>query len=280
MPLKPREPTMETRAKDSKISPPRHVLAPGLHCVEFAHRCLLDENKHVLGVIFFFPADQPVFWRVTSLWMLICCSPVGHPLWDRLAEVPLMLQGRWTVWPLQIFIRPQLQFSIFWLLGMQLVLILPWLTCCVVDVSRQIHPILQTLTFYFLLNGRVWFTSQSTALGAKSADISVCLEQWLTTWPCPRCSSFIFPSVKMGLRILSNPPFQDCLLTCRAVIFPVYCSLDLLHELEWAVGCNDAKETLPQAEPHNIIPPWNTTSEEISNTRILMHCYIFSLLSA
>ena len=53
--LKPREPTAETRAKDSKISLPRHVLAPGLHCVEFAHKCLLDENKHVVGVIFFLP---------------------------------------------------------------------------------------------------------------------------------------------------------------------------------------------------------------------------------
>lgn len=229
---------------------------------------------------FFSPCRSACVLESDSLRMLICCSPVGYPLWDRLAEVSLMLQGSWTVWPLQIVIRLHLQFSISWLLGVQLALILPWLTCCVADVPRQTHPVLQTLTLYFLLNGKVWFTSQSTALGAKSADTSVCLEQWLTTWPCPRCSAFIFPSVKMGLRILSNPPFQDCLLTCRAVFFPVYCSLDSLHELEWAAGCNDAKETLPQADPHNKIPPWNMTSQEISNTEILMHCYIFSLLSA
>lgn len=173
-----------------------------------------------------------------------------------------------------------MEFSISWLLRVQLALILPWLTCCVADVPRQTHSVPQTLTFYFLLNRKVWFTSQSTALGAKSADISVCLERWLSTWPCPRCSAFTFPSVKMGLRILSNPPFQDCLLTCRAVIFPVYCSLDLPHELAWAAGRNDAKEPLPQADPHNIIPPWNMTSEEILNPRILMCCYIFSLLSA
>lgn len=98
MSLMPRELTTETKAKDSKISPPRHVLAPGLHCAEFAHKCLLDEKKHVPGVIFSPPpADQPVFGRVTSLWMLICCSPAGYPLWRRLAEVSVMLQGSWTV---------------------------------------------------------------------------------------------------------------------------------------------------------------------------------------
>lgn len=61
-------------------------------------------KKSVCLVWFFFlpPADQPVFWRVTSLWMLIRCSPAGYPLWRRLAEVSVMLQGSWTVWPLQI----------------------------------------------------------------------------------------------------------------------------------------------------------------------------------
>lgn len=69
---------METRAKDSKISPPRHVLAPGLHCVEFAHRCLLDENKHVLGVIFFFPCRSACVLESDLLVdadMLFPCGP-------------------------------------------------------------------------------------------------------------------------------------------------------------------------------------------------------------
>lgn len=84
----------------------------------------------------------------------------------------------------------------------------------------------------FLLNGRPWFIRLSRALGSESTDISHCLGQWLTTWPY---SAFIFLSVKMGLWILSNPPFQDCLPTCRAVLFPVYCLLVLLCELQRAV---------------------------------------------
>lgn len=57
MSLMPRERATETKAKDSKISPPRHVLAPGLRCAEFAHKYLLDENKPVPGMGFFFASE-------------------------------------------------------------------------------------------------------------------------------------------------------------------------------------------------------------------------------
>lgn len=94
MPVKPRESTTKIRAKGSKISPPRHVLAPGLHCAEFACKCLSDENKHVLGVITFCSADIILYIYIIytnfllsacvsereALWMLICSSPVGYPL--------------------------------------------------------------------------------------------------------------------------------------------------------------------------------------------------------
>lgn len=124
--------------------------------------------------------------------------------------------------------------------------------------------------FGSLLKARLWEPKALTSQSALSNDF--------TAWPCLRCSAFIFPPVKKALGTLRDPPSQDCLLTCRAVIFPICCWLDLLHGLEWAAGCNDAKETQPQADPHNKFPPWNAASEEISNTRILMHGYIFSLL--
>lgn len=52
-----------------------------------------------------------------------------------------------------------------------------------------------------------------------------------TTWPCPRCSAFIFPPVEMDLWTLRDSPLQDCLLTCKAVIFPIWLA-------SWSgVGC-------------------------------------------
>lgn len=75
----PRELTTETKAKDSKISPPRHVLAPGLHCAEFAHKCLLDEKKRVPGVIFFFPCRSACVWESDLLVDADMLFPCGVP---------------------------------------------------------------------------------------------------------------------------------------------------------------------------------------------------------
>lgn len=83
----------------------------------------------------------------------------------------------------------------------------------------------------------------------------------------PICKNgFVNPQQSTFPKLFTNMQsgtFSSLLLTCLAL---------------WtAVGC-DTKETMPQAESHNIIPPWNMTSEKIMNRRILMHCCIFSLL--
>jgi len=74
MPLKPRELTTETRAKGSKISPARQIV----HCVVVAHKYLLDENKHVLGVISL-PCRSACVLESGFLWMLIMLLPCGLP---------------------------------------------------------------------------------------------------------------------------------------------------------------------------------------------------------
>lgn len=64
---------------------------------------------------------------------------------------------------------------------------------------------------------------------------------------------------------MQSSTFSSLLLTCLAL---------------WTAAGRDAKETMPRAESHNIIPPWNMTTEKIMNRGILMHCCIFSLLLA
>lgn len=263
MPLKPRELITETRAKDSKISPARHVLAPGAAALGLLTDVCWMEMRMCWGSAL--PHRSACFLGGTpcGCWCAVPCGYLAP------STVPL--------WPLQAVTRLQLQFSISWLLGVPLVLVLPWLTRALLMCQGKLCLLLrhQHFTscwmggFGSLLRAQLWEPKVLTSQCALSNDF--------TAWPCPRCSAFNFPSVEMGLWALGDPPLQDCLLTCRAVIFPIYCCFDLLHDLEWAAGCNDAKQTLPQADAQNIISPWNASSEEIPNTRILVHGYIFSL---
>lgn len=117
--------------------------------------------------------------------MLRCCSPVGHPPWP--GWLPgsghsLALAGcHKAAAAAQHLLAPG---------SADLTQIN--LRCC--WCAKVNSPCPSDINIHFLLNGRVWFTTQSTALGAKSADISVCLEQWLyhTTLSQMLCLYFSF----------------------------------------------------------------------------------------
>lgn len=267
MPRKPRELITETRAKDSKISPPRHVLAPGLAALGLLTDVCWMEMRMCLGWLFC-PSDQPAFWEG-----LLAAADVLFPCgsgWLPDAGGSVALAGcHKAAAAAQHLLAPGSATRA------DVTLINPRCCCCAKVNSPRSSDI--NISLLAEREGLLHYSEHGSG-SQKCWHLSLPWAMTLQHDLVPDAPALIFPSVKMGLWTLRDPLLKDCLLTCRAVIFPVYCWLDLLHDLEWAAGCNDAKETLPQADAHNIIPPWNAASEEISNTRILTHGYIFSLL--
>lgn len=183
MPLKPRELIIETRAKDSKISPARHVLPSGLAVLGLLTKLCWMEVRMCLGWLFC-PPEQPGFWEGLLVDADVLC-PCGPPSLGQAGS-----QGLGALWPLQAVPAAAAQHLL--VLGVPLVLVLPWLTCRAADVPRKLSLLLrhQHFTscwmgeFGSLLRAQLWEPKVLTSQSALSKDS--------TAWPCLRCSAWFF----------------------------------------------------------------------------------------